>query len=163
MHFLTFLAVLSAPLAALAAPTVGTPVRALPPSRILDSRAEAVVTPPPCVAISPAPSVNETQARSEAFANAFLVKKNLTEAFTYIAASYRNHNPFASGDGPGPALDVLGPVWPTVQITVLRTKFQSPQSWLNYRVSGMGEIVDRYRWEAGCIVEHWDQGEQFPA
>jgi hypothetical protein len=40
-------------------------------------------------------------------------------------------------------------------------------SWVNYRAGGMGEIVDRFRWEAGCIVEHvgfplfstpWDLG-----
>lgn len=27
-------------------------------------------------------------------------------------------------------------------------------SWLHYRNSMSGEIVDRYRWDAGCIVEH---------
>lgn len=36
---------------------------------------------------------------------------------------------------------------------MLRTAFKEPQSWLNYR-SGFGEIVDRFRWEGGCIVEH---------
>ena len=36
---------------------------------------------------------------------------------------------------------------------MLRTKFESPQSWLNYR-SGFGTVVDRYRWEGGCIAEH---------
>lgn len=69
-------------------------------------------------------------------------------------ARAQNHNPFASGDGPGPALDVLGPIWPRTQITVLGTKFNSPMSWLHYRNSMSGEIVDRYRWVDGCIVEH---------
>lgn len=26
--------------------------------------------------------------------------------------------------------------------------------WLNYNASGIGEVVDRFRWEGGCIVEH---------
>ncbi|KAK8068926.1 hypothetical protein PG994_005542 [Apiospora phragmitis] len=149
-----------------AAPTRSTPDSASEvPTRVMvedDVQPAAVVTPPPCVAMTPAPSVEETQARFDKFANAFLVTKNLTEAFEYIAASYRNHNPFASGDGPGPALDVLGPIWPSTQITVLGTTFQSPQGWLHYRNSMSGEIVDRYRWDAGCIVEHWDQGEKYP-
>lgn len=57
-------------------------------------------------------------------------------------------------DGPGPALDVLGPIWPSTQITVLGTTFDSPMSWLHYRNSMSGEIVDRSRWDAGCIAEH---------
>lgn len=51
------------------------------------------------------------------------------------------------------ALDILGPIWGSQSITVLRTKFEGEMSWLNYRNS-MGEIVDRYRWEDGCIIEH---------
>ena len=49
--------------------------------------------------------------------------------------------------------DILSPIWGSQSITVLRTKFESPQSWLNYR-SGFGTVVDRYRWEGGCIAEH---------
>lgn len=26
--------------------------------------------------------------------------------------------------------------------------------WLNYNASGVGEVIDRFRWENGCIVEH---------
>ncbi|KAF2202021.1 hypothetical protein GQ43DRAFT_485858 [Delitschia confertaspora ATCC 74209] len=153
----TLFTLVLAPLLAIAAPTGISNT----PSRIVE-RAPSVVTPPPCVAMNPAPSVNETKARHDKFANAFLVKKNLTEAFEYIGASYKNHNP-AAKDGPNSALDILGPVWPNAKITVLRTAFKDTQGWLNYRVSGMGEIVDRYRWEKGCIVEHWDQGEKFPS
>lgn len=76
-----------------AAPTRSTPDSSSElPSRVVveeDLRPAAVVTPPPCVAMTPAPSVEETKARFDKFANAFLVTKNLTEAFEYIAASYR--------------------------------------------------------------------------
>lgn len=55
--------------------------------------------------------------------------------------------------------DILSPIWGSQSITVLRTKFESPQSWLNYR-NGFGTVVDRYRWEGGCIAEHV---RRFPA
>ncbi|MBE3044730.1 hypothetical protein IMZ48_19645 [Candidatus Bathyarchaeota archaeon] len=77
------------------------------------------------------------------------------------------------------ALDILGPFWGGQQLTLLQTHFEGNMSWVNYQ-SSLGNIVDRFRWEAGCIVEHvsdlpspvstvagsnwfkWDQGEQFP-
>ncbi|KAI9167992.1 Arylesterase [Paramyrothecium foliicola] len=111
--------------------------------------------------IVPAPTEAETKKRHELFANAFLVTKNLTNAFEYISSTYINHNPFAE-DGPNAALDFLGPVWPRTQIRVLRTKFEGNQGWLNYEASGVGTVVDRFRWENGCIVEHWDVGEVYP-
>jgi predicted SnoaL-like aldol condensation-catalyzing enzyme len=161
MHARALFGLLSALPAILAAPAGGD--YAVRPSKCdAPGVKPAVVTPPPCVAMSPPPNTEETKARFDEFADAFIVAKNLTNAFEYISASYRNHNPFASGDGPGPALDILGPIWPTIQITVLNTTFQDPMGWLHYRGSGVGEVVDRFRWEAGCIVEHWDQGEKFP-
>ncbi|KEY72446.1 hypothetical protein S7711_10422 [Stachybotrys chartarum IBT 7711] len=135
-------------------------LRGLKPTGVLAAR-QAVVTPPPCVAVVPAPTEAETEARHNIFANAFLVTKNLTHAFEYISSTYINHNPFAA-DGPNAALDFLGPVWPRTQITVIRTRFQGNQGWLNYRASGIGTVVDRFRWESGCIVEHWDVGEVYP-
>jgi predicted SnoaL-like aldol condensation-catalyzing enzyme len=104
----------------------------------------------------------ETKTRSDAFAQAFIYKKDITEAFKYISQDYINHNPSAQ-NGFDSAWNILSPLWGSQNITPLRTAFQSPQSWLNYRTSGFGEVVDRYRWEGGCIVEHWDQGEKFPS
>ncbi|KAJ0107251.1 hypothetical protein J7T55_007621 [Diaporthe amygdali] len=145
-------------LSALALPALARPE---PPTRVLAAR-QSVVTPPPCKAISPPPTAAETEERFNKFANEFLVTKNLTAAFEFISSTYINHNPFAD-DGPNAALDFLGPVWPGTQITVLRTRYIDPQGFLNYEASGIGTVVDRFRWEAGCIVEHWDQGEVFPA
>ncbi|KAK3943594.1 hypothetical protein QBC46DRAFT_351469 [Diplogelasinospora grovesii] len=165
MRVLAFLttALLAAPFGALAAPVTGTVTHV--PSRIrlgvVEGRGPAVVTPPPCQPMTPAPTEDETKARFEKFAHAFLETKNLTEAFSYISSTYKNHNPMAK-DGPASALDILGPVWPTVTITPLRRTFKGNMGWLDYRASGLGEVVDRYRWEAGCIVEHWDQGEKYP-
>ncbi len=44
--------------------------------------------PPPCQPSSPGPSEEETKARFDRFADAFIVKKNITEAFLYISDSY---------------------------------------------------------------------------
>ncbi|KAI1654340.1 hypothetical protein F4813DRAFT_392845 [Daldinia decipiens] len=102
----------------------------------------------------------ETEKRFNEFADLFLVKKDVYKAFEYILPEYINHNPLAQ-NGAQYALDLLGPIWGNQSITVFRTKFEGNMSWLNYKNS-FGEIVDRYRWEDGCIMEHWDQGEEFP-
>ena len=49
---------------------------------------QACKAPPPCVRATPEPSANATQARHEKFVQAFLVKKNITEAFEYITKDY---------------------------------------------------------------------------
>ena len=71
-----------------------------------------------------------------------------------FAGRKKNHNPFASANGPNAALDALGPYWGSVQITTLKRTFKGEFGWLNYRTNYFGEIVDRYRMEGGCIVEH---------
>lgn len=63
-----------------------------PPSRVLDAR-QAVVTPPPCEPMVPEPSQEEVEERFHQFAHAFLVAKNLTEAFEYISATYIVRSP----------------------------------------------------------------------
>jgi len=56
-------------------------------------------------------------------------------------------------NGSDSAWGILSPIWGNQNITPLRRKFQSPMSWVNYR-SGFGEVIDRFRWEGGCIAEH---------
>ncbi len=65
---------------------------------------------------------------------------------------WQNHNP-AAKNGAASAWDILSPIWASQSITVLGTTFKSPMGWLHYE-SGFGEVVDRYRWDAGCIAEH---------
>ncbi|KAH7014368.1 uncharacterized protein B0I36DRAFT_369331 [Microdochium trichocladiopsis] len=116
--------------------------------------------PPPCVRATPAPSECQTEARFNEFAEAFIVTKNITEAFTFIVEDYINHNPLAQ-NGSASAWSILSPIWASQDITVLGTKFRGNMGWLNYR-SAFGTVVDRFRWEGGCIAEHWDQNETFP-
>ncbi|KAF1914787.1 hypothetical protein BDU57DRAFT_558320 [Ampelomyces quisqualis] len=154
MHVSIILATFIPSLAVLAAPVdinVG--------ASTIDTRQARPTKPPPCVR-----QLNttepETKTRSNAFAQAFIYKKDISEAFKYISNDYINHNP-AAQNGFDSAWNILSPIWGSQNITPLRTAFLSPHSWLNYR-SGLGNVVDRYRWEGGCIVEHWDQGEAFP-
>lgn len=152
---------------------------------------QTLVAPPPCVPISPSPSEFETRHRFSCFAHAFLVTKNLTEAFQYISEGYvvsiwtfelfpravsitrfilplllyaltqcllgfvkQNHNPFVTQNGSQAAFDFLAPIWPSTNITFQRKLFRGDMGWVNYNNSGFGEIIDRFRWEDGCIVEH---------
>ncbi|KAG9191878.1 hypothetical protein G6011_10612 [Alternaria panax] len=153
---LTILAsVVLAPLAVLAAPA-----ELHSGSDVLAARQAGPTKPAPCVR-SWKTTEAQTATRAHAFAHAFIYKKDISKAFKYISQDYINHNPIAQ-NGSDSAWDILSPIWASQNITPIRTAFENPQSWLNYRSESFGEIVDRYRWEGGCIVEHWDQGEKFP-
>jgi len=73
-------------------------------------------------------------------------------------------------------------VWGNQTITVHRTLYKENYSWLNYAGMAGSNIIDRYRWEGGCIVQHvsvilkvskwvmliwmlhkWDRGEVWPS
>jgi predicted SnoaL-like aldol condensation-catalyzing enzyme len=154
MRLPIILSALLAPFSILASPIS-------PPILHLHPRQQSRPTKPaPCTRLFNTTTAT-TQVRAAAFANAFIYDKNITEAFTYIAQDYINHNP-AAQNGFDSAWNILSPVWGGQSITPLRTAFKSPQSWLNYRTESFGEVVDRYRWDGGCIAEHWDQGEKFP-
>jgi len=83
---LLFLTAFAAELA-LASPTASINT----PSKVLDERQGCrVVTPTPCQYItSPPPTEEETKARHALFFDAFINKKNLSEAFKYIDNVYR--------------------------------------------------------------------------
>ncbi|CAG8959475.1 hypothetical protein HYFRA_00001373 [Hymenoscyphus fraxineus] len=155
MRSTLLLTAIFAPLAALAAPG------SYENKGAISARQAAPVKPTPCVRIVPEPCEEDTKARFEAFADAFIgPNKDISEAFSYIVQDYINHNPIAE-DGFDAAWDVLSPIWPTVEITPIRQTFISPQGWVNYNTS-FGTVVDRFRWEGGCIAEHWDEGEVYP-
>ncbi|SPO07035.1 uncharacterized protein DNG_09729 [Cephalotrichum gorgonifer] len=158
MRSLTVVAALLLSPFALAAPSgTGTAVEA--PSRVIAAR-QGIVTPEPCQRQDPPPTEEETEALFDQFVQAFITEADISEAFKYIVEDYINHNPLAQ-NGFANALDILGPFWGGQQLTLIRTHFEGDMSWVNYR-SSFGNIVDRFRWEGGCIAEHWDQGEQFP-
>lgn len=197
--------IVSAFLALAVQPIVAAPMTDTIPSLIL----ERATAPPPCKRVlDPAPTANETAARFNTFAQAFVGapggKKNITKAFEFIAEDYivrcvsisclvlccgilsvchllatlaphsnhrlhrfvqtavetdtnKNHNPLAK-NGAAAAWAILSPIWQQTSITYLRSTIKTEQtpvmSWVNYRAGGIGEVVDRFRWEGGCIVEH---------
>ena len=85
MRATTLISVLLTPLAA-----VAVPVDADVPSLV--TRQRGMKAPPPCV-MDATVTEEQTAARFEKFADAFIVKKNITEAFEYIAASYIVRHP----------------------------------------------------------------------
>ncbi|KAH8728109.1 hypothetical protein GQ44DRAFT_702639 [Phaeosphaeriaceae sp. PMI808] len=143
MRITTVLCAILVPLASFAAP-LEVPSDTL----ALVERQNRPTKPAPCVRRANT-TEEETKTRSAAFAQAFIYKKDISEAFKYIAQNYINHNP-AAQNGSDSAWNILSPIWGSQNITPLKTAFKSPQSWVNYR-SGFGEIVDRFRWEGGCI------------
>ncbi|CAI9636063.1 unnamed protein product [Alternaria burnsii] len=155
MQFTILASAVLAPLAVLAAPA-----ELHSRSDILAARQARPTKPAPCVRAMNT-TEEQTAKRADAFAQAFIYKKDISEAFKYISQDYINHNPLAQ-NGSDSAWNILSPIWASQNITPLRTAFEYPQSWLNYRTGSFGEVVDRFRWEGGCIVEHWDQGERFP-
>jgi hypothetical protein len=70
-----------------------------------------------------------------------------------MATAAQNHNPYAQ-NGFDSAWNILSPIWGGENITPLATYFNGTQGWLHYTVQGLGDVVDRYRWQDGCIVEH---------
>ncbi|KAL2162587.1 hypothetical protein VTH06DRAFT_7501 [Thermothelomyces fergusii] len=145
------LALLAYPLSVLAAPSGNDRMAAR----------QAPAPPRPCVRQDPAPSQEEIEARFDDFVDRFVGgSKSIAKAFEYIAEDYINHNPLAQ-NGFQAAWDILSPFWDSSPTTYIRHTIEGNMSWVNYQ-SIFGEIVDRYRWEGGCIVEHWDQGEQYP-
>lgn len=55
---------------------------------VVIAQSGSLPAPPPCVRTTPAPSECQTEARFNEFANAFIVTKNITEAFTFITEDY---------------------------------------------------------------------------
>ncbi|KAH7122437.1 hypothetical protein B0J11DRAFT_531495 [Dendryphion nanum] len=152
MRFTVLASVLLVPLGVLAAPVDVE-------SSVLVERQNRPVKPKPCVSVANV-TAEETKLRHDKFTDAFIVKKNITAAFAYIRQDYINHNP-AAQNGFDSAWNILSPIWGSQNIQKLRDTYKHPQGWLNYR-SGFGDIVDRFRWDGGCIAEHWDQGERYP-
>ncbi|KAK4235067.1 hypothetical protein C8A03DRAFT_46711 [Achaetomium macrosporum] len=150
MRLLSCLAAfIAAPLSAVAIPTSNATIAGQPTVLLFTRQMRA---PPPC-----------TEARFAAFVEAFVGKsKNITKTFEYIAEDYINHNPMTR-NGSAAAWSILSPIWQNIQHTYLRSTIKGNMSWVNYRAGGIGEVVDRFQWEASCIAEHWDQGEQYPS
>ncbi|KAK5657945.1 hypothetical protein OQA88_2497 [Cercophora sp. LCS_1] len=148
MRVLTLVtALLAAPVAVLGAPAA-EPVDAL---EVRQARRQ----PPPCVRQNPPPSQEVLKQRFDTFVQAFVgagSRKNITEAFEYIVDDYINHNTMAQ-NGAKSAWDILSGLWHSWEHRYRRSLIRENMSWVEYDAIGM-TIVDRFRWEGGCIAEH---------
>ncbi|KAJ7089140.1 hypothetical protein C8R44DRAFT_892518 [Mycena epipterygia] len=103
----------------------------------------------------------------EVFAKSWYIERNLTQAFTHVAANEIQHNPFLP-DGAVSTFDFVNPLFlnPAVTVEILHQAFAAPIGWVHYRMDGLNSeptaIVDVFRFDGACVVEHWDVIEERP-
>lgn len=92
-----------------------------------------------------------------AFVNEFNVQKNIPEAFNnYVWVDYIQHNP-SVGQGRDAAITALSGR-PHVNTTIVHQTFIDNTGFVHhYEFSTPPiKIMDAYRMNGSCIVEHWD-------
>ncbi|GJC79844.1 snoaL-like polyketide cyclase family protein [Colletotrichum tofieldiae] len=100
---------------------------------------------------------------------AFYEERNATKALlNHVAEDYIQHNPNALS-GRQNSLSVLEPfISPsTVNYTIMHTGFDNNVAYIHYRMDLVGggqpfAVVDVFRFEGTCIMEHWDVAQQRP-
>ncbi|KAK7039861.1 Snoal-like polyketide cyclase family protein [Favolaschia claudopus] len=125
-------------------------------------------TPVPCV-VKPA-TIVEQQAINDQFNDQFYISRDIVGAYSHLTSDYINHKPditdgqLASFNFVYPLLDKSSNLSVTVQI--LHTSFKPPFAWVHWRADGFmprpTAILDIYRYNGTCIVEHWDVVEEVP-
>ncbi|KAJ7148089.1 hypothetical protein C8R43DRAFT_1194857 [Mycena crocata] len=94
--------------------------------------------------------------------------ENVTEAYTHMAADLIQHNP-AVVDGANASYTIVNSILadPAVKVQIINQAFESPVGWVHYRIDGFNAqptaIVDMFRFNGSCIVEHWDVIQERPA
>ncbi|TDZ15861.1 hypothetical protein C8034_v003607 [Colletotrichum sidae] len=103
------------------------------------------------------------------FMQAFYEERNATKALlNHVSESYIQHNPGALS-GRNNTLAVLAPFLSpaTVTNTILNKGLDNNIAFIHYRmdIAGGGQptaVVDVFRFEGTCIMEHWDVAQQRP-
>ena len=102
------------------------------------------------------------------FVREFYIEKNIAEAFhQHVREDYIQHNPFVLS-GAQPSIDYLAPLLPQLNVTIYHHALDQNIGWVHYRIQGDAApvetaIVDVYRFDGSCVVEHWDVIESLPA
>ncbi|KAJ7152875.1 hypothetical protein C8R46DRAFT_1302184 [Mycena filopes] len=113
-------------------------------------------------------SPSKQQELFEKYAELLYVKRTPIPAYAYFTANDTQHNPYVL-DGAAASFAVVNPIFTnsTNKIAVLNQGFQAPTGWVHWRLDGVypapTAVVDVYRWEGACIVEHWDIVQTLPA
>lgn len=101
------------------------------------------------------------------FMQAFYEERNATKALlNHVAEDYIQHNPNALS-GRQNSLSVLEPFLSpsTVNYTIMNEAFQDNIAFIHYRMDFVGvvqpfAVVDVFRFNGTCIMEHWDVVQQ---
>ncbi|KAJ7033506.1 hypothetical protein C8F04DRAFT_1104923 [Mycena alexandri] len=112
-------------------------------------------------------SPTEQQEIFERYSELLYLKRTPAPAFVYIATNEIQHNPYAL-DGAAAAFAIVNTIFTNSSngIEVLHQAFHAPFGWVHWRLDGFystpASVVDIYRFEGACIVEHWDTIQQVP-
>ena len=94
--------------------------------------------------------------------------RNITQAYAHVAANEIQHNPFLP-DGAVSTFNFVNALFtnPAITVEVLHQAFAAPIGWVHYRMDGLNPeptaIVDVFRFDGACVVEHWDVIEERPS
>ncbi|KAA8621326.1 hypothetical protein TUN199_11461 [Pyrenophora tritici-repentis] len=143
------LAILNTPLVILALPTAGQTWE--------EMVASWNVKPVPCVR-NPAITAQQTQERAAAFVDAYLTHPDITKAFSYIAKDLVNHDENTNDEGGIEAYWKVKPFWNEGHPEMVCQDIKGSEVRVKYKI-WTGAAIDRYRFDGGCIVEHWNEGD----
>ncbi|KAJ3032784.1 hypothetical protein HDV00_007156 [Rhizophlyctis rosea] len=111
----------------------------------------------------------QQRAAFQSFVNTLYVQKKVKQAFDdWIPGQYIQHHPSTS-QGRDAAIAALSPLFaiPSLQVTVAGQVVGQGFAVLHYRMKVPGAfdmaVMDRFRFDGTCIVEHWDVGQSIPA
>lgn len=109
---------------------------------------------------------NEQNAIFNEFIHIFLNDRNPLEAYRrFVDVNLIEHNPFGP-QGRDANAAFLSQILPLANFTLLRKNFGNDLGITHVRVEGQPQpsaLVDIYRFNGSCIVEHWDVTEVRPA
>ncbi|KAK2006242.1 hypothetical protein LZ32DRAFT_611439 [Colletotrichum eremochloae] len=112
----------------------------------------------------------EQRAILDEFVQAFYEERNATKALVnHVAEAYIQHNPNALS-GRQNSLDVLAPFLSPSTVTnkIMNKGLDNNIAYIHYRMdlASGGQpfaVVDVFRFNGTCIMEHWDVAQQKPA
>ncbi|KAL2678357.1 hypothetical protein Neosp_009103 [[Neocosmospora] mangrovei] len=96
----------------------------------------------------------------EDFTHKFYIEKDPKNAIQQtMAEDYIQHNPYALS-GRQNSIDYVGPIFEVANFTILRRSFSNGTGWVHTKMEIPGQppaaVVDIFRLQGSCIVEHWD-------
>ena len=99
------------------------------------------------------------------FINKLYIQKNATDAYlTYVSPDYINHSPYAP-QGRAVAIAFLSNLIPSVEREILHETFDKNIGMVYLKVLSQPllAIVDLFRLNGTCVMEHWDVNQALPA